>query len=68
MKAIIAPIDIILRWFLIVLAVLMVLTVSWQVFSRYADWYSLPMNSTKRPELWGFGCHISILLFRSVEF
>lgn len=36
MKAIIAPIDIILRWFLIVLAVLMVLTVSWQVFSRYA--------------------------------
>jgi len=36
MKAILAPIDILLRWFLIILAVLMVLTVTWQVFSRYA--------------------------------
>jgi len=36
MKAIIGPIDILLRWFLIILAVLMVLTVTWQVFSRYA--------------------------------
>ena len=36
MKAIIAPIDILLRWFLIILTLLMVLTVTWQVFSRYA--------------------------------
>ena len=36
MKAIIAPLDVILRWALVVLAVFMVLTVTWQVFSRYA--------------------------------
>lgn len=36
MKAIITPLDIFLRWTLVVLAVFMVLTVSWQVFSRYA--------------------------------
>jgi len=35
MKAIIAPLDVILRWALVVLAVFMVLTVTWQVFSRY---------------------------------
>lgn len=36
MKVIIAQIDRILRWALVILAVLMVLTVTWQVFSRYA--------------------------------
>jgi len=36
MKAIITPLDFILRWALVVLAVFMVLTVTWQVFSRYA--------------------------------
>lgn len=36
MKAIITPLDIVLRWALVALAVFMVLTVTWQVFSRYA--------------------------------
>ena len=36
MKAIIAVIDIVLRWALVALAVVMVITVTWQVFSRYA--------------------------------
>jgi len=36
MKAIITPLDVILRWALVALAVFMVITVTWQVFSRYA--------------------------------
>jgi len=36
MKAIITPLDVFLRWALVALAVIMVLTVTWQVFSRYA--------------------------------
>lgn len=36
MKAIINPLDVILRWVLVGLAVFMVATVTWQVFSRYA--------------------------------
>ena len=35
MKAIIAPLDVVLRWALVALAIFMVLTVTWQVFSRY---------------------------------
>lgn len=36
MKAIINPLDAFLRWALVALAVFMVLTVTWQVVSRYA--------------------------------
>ena len=36
MKVIITPLDVILRWALVALAIFMVLTVTWQVFSRYA--------------------------------
>lgn len=36
MKAIITPLDVILRWALVALSIFMVLTVTWQVFSRYA--------------------------------
>lgn len=36
MKAIITPLDLLLRWALVALAVFMVATVTWQVFSRYA--------------------------------
>jgi len=36
MKAIINPLDVFLRWALVALAIFMVLTVTWQVFSRYA--------------------------------
>lgn len=35
MKAIITPLDFLLRWALVALAILMVITVTWQVFSRY---------------------------------
>ena len=36
MKTIINPLDVFLRWTLVALAVFMVATVTWQVFSRYA--------------------------------
>lgn len=36
MKAILSPIDFLLRWALVALATFMVITVTWQVFSRYA--------------------------------
>ena len=36
MKAIVDIIDICLRWILVALAIFMVITVTWQVFSRYA--------------------------------
>ena len=36
MKALINPLDVFLRWALVALAIFMVLTVTWQVFSRYA--------------------------------
>lgn len=36
MKAIITPLDVFLRWALVALAIFMVATVTWQVFSRYA--------------------------------
>lgn len=36
MKTIINPLDVCLRWVLVGLAIFMVATVSWQVFSRYA--------------------------------
>ena len=36
MKVIITPLDVFLRWTLVALAIFMVLTVTWQVLSRYA--------------------------------
>ena len=36
MKFIITPLDVFLRWALVALAVVMVMTVTWQVLSRYA--------------------------------
>lgn len=36
MRAIITPLDIFLKWALVALAVFMIATVTWQVFSRYA--------------------------------
>ncbi len=36
MKLILKPIDVFLRWALVALAVFMIATVTWQVFSRYA--------------------------------
>ncbi|WP_409432031.1 TRAP transporter small permease [Litorimonas sp. RW-G-Af-16] len=36
MNLIIKPLDVVLRWALIALAIFMVMTVTWQVFSRYA--------------------------------
>jgi TRAP-type C4-dicarboxylate transport system permease small subunit len=36
MKMIITPLDVFLRWALVALAIFMVLTVTWQVLSRYA--------------------------------
>ena len=36
MKFIITPLDVFLRWALVLLAIFMILTVTWQVVSRYA--------------------------------
>jgi len=36
MRSIISLLDVTLRWALVLLAIVMVITVSWQVFSRYA--------------------------------
>jgi len=36
MRSIISLLDVTLRWALVLLAIVMVVTVSWQVFSRYA--------------------------------